>query len=575
MDHAFEIGGNYRNRRGRYEVIELEGSRMVIRYSDGDTLEADVKTQWRIWQNIQQEGQAEEPKRRTRPTPAQPTFLTTESVYKANSTPSSHLGELEAEESMASRRLWSSSEIRWDGESSQLSSSDGISTRVGHQMRSYNQQQDGELSAYLDRLVSETLKSGSDHWVVGALAHIGYEVFGSGIPDPPVGLYSDSMQRLARGLLENPDLFAKCMSRTFQKRKTAHGVDNFIADALLGLYLRGCLLAGENKFISHIRSGKVILDSLEPFDLSLLRTIAQHVSWTMGQHIGIRTLRLLAPDQAEDEVWVPVKHLETRQVAANRSRQERPIPWDGVIELVNKSWREIQLHRRYGVPSQGRAEILTSSKVSNTIGLTSIRFIREGVRAPGVYVRFHFGETPRQIAIGRIVSGGKLEGFPELVSGSGLLLAVMRSIAVAYYRDLVTPDEKVYYTPTGVRRSPSSGPSSPRTRQLPRPRRIPTGPRQVTGSIHSFRYWVQERARHSVVGHARWVGSYFRADSEKKKEAREAGVQLEDGYTWVQEHERGGPGSAGAGGNSWDLSSRTVFSPPEDASNAIDSLFWR
>ena len=56
MDHAFEIGGNYRNRRGRYEVIELEGSRMVIRYSDGDTLEADVKTQWRIWQNTFRSG---------------------------------------------------------------------------------------------------------------------------------------------------------------------------------------------------------------------------------------------------------------------------------------------------------------------------------------------------------------------------------------------------------------------------------------------------------------------------------------------------------------------------------------
>lgn len=64
MRHPFEIGKKYRNRRGEYEVIELEGSRMVIRYSDGDTLETNVEMQQRIWQNIQAEKRLKKPTRK-------------------------------------------------------------------------------------------------------------------------------------------------------------------------------------------------------------------------------------------------------------------------------------------------------------------------------------------------------------------------------------------------------------------------------------------------------------------------------------------------------------------------------
>ena len=63
MHHPFEIGGKYRNRRGEYEVIELEGSKMVIRYPDGDRLETDIEMQQRIWQNIQAEGRLKKPTR--------------------------------------------------------------------------------------------------------------------------------------------------------------------------------------------------------------------------------------------------------------------------------------------------------------------------------------------------------------------------------------------------------------------------------------------------------------------------------------------------------------------------------
>ena len=65
MEHPFEIGGKYRNRHGEYEVIELEGPKMVIRYSDGNVLETNVEVQERIWRNIQAEEKLKKPNRRS------------------------------------------------------------------------------------------------------------------------------------------------------------------------------------------------------------------------------------------------------------------------------------------------------------------------------------------------------------------------------------------------------------------------------------------------------------------------------------------------------------------------------
>ncbi len=61
MKHAFRVGERYRNRKGDYEVVELEGSRMTIRYSDGQTIETTIEQQARIWQNIQTEARREKP----------------------------------------------------------------------------------------------------------------------------------------------------------------------------------------------------------------------------------------------------------------------------------------------------------------------------------------------------------------------------------------------------------------------------------------------------------------------------------------------------------------------------------
>lgn len=57
MDHPFEVGGTYRNRDGSYEVVEISGPKMIIRYEDGRRLETTVRLQARIWEHIQTEEQ--------------------------------------------------------------------------------------------------------------------------------------------------------------------------------------------------------------------------------------------------------------------------------------------------------------------------------------------------------------------------------------------------------------------------------------------------------------------------------------------------------------------------------------
>ncbi len=55
MSHPFKLGGTYRNRDGEYEVVELNGPNMVIRYSDGRQIETTLNLQGRILKNIRAE----------------------------------------------------------------------------------------------------------------------------------------------------------------------------------------------------------------------------------------------------------------------------------------------------------------------------------------------------------------------------------------------------------------------------------------------------------------------------------------------------------------------------------------
>lgn len=53
VGHPFEVGKQYRNRDGEYQVISINEPNMVIRYLDGRAIESLIAVQARIWENIQ------------------------------------------------------------------------------------------------------------------------------------------------------------------------------------------------------------------------------------------------------------------------------------------------------------------------------------------------------------------------------------------------------------------------------------------------------------------------------------------------------------------------------------------
>lgn len=57
----FKIGGTYRNRKGEYEVLDIRGDVMVVRYDDGTTAELTQSIQRRIAKNMALEHRAREP----------------------------------------------------------------------------------------------------------------------------------------------------------------------------------------------------------------------------------------------------------------------------------------------------------------------------------------------------------------------------------------------------------------------------------------------------------------------------------------------------------------------------------
>lgn len=54
----FEVGSTYENRNGKYEVIEINDDRMVVKYEDGSEANLKMGIQERIWLNIVAEVEA-------------------------------------------------------------------------------------------------------------------------------------------------------------------------------------------------------------------------------------------------------------------------------------------------------------------------------------------------------------------------------------------------------------------------------------------------------------------------------------------------------------------------------------
>ena len=566
MGDPFVVGGRCRNRDGPYEVVSVKGERMVIRYEDGREISTTVAMQRRILENIQLE---EIESNRGTHVPVLPTFLAKEIVYKPTDTPSPLLDQFEYEELKRVKQFWESHQLHWDGDSQQLAASDESTLELSRALFDHGGVPKNNLEHSIQAAIDEALGGVNSELITWAVIYAGHAVFRCRVPPPPVELYMKGMQRIAKYLLQKPMLLSQCMDRAIKERRNGRVLSTFVADELISLYLRACLLAGEDLFISHIDGGKTILGYLGSLDLEHLRTVAFHSAWVLSSRIPVQALNLLAPDHNESERWVSQEYLYRKQNEADVLREEREIPRHRLGELTKSCWREIQQTRRYAVPSRGHAEILIDHELLTTLGLTSIRFVQEGVKAPGVYIRFHFGELPWQVGIVRVTSQGEVEGFHE--QQRGLLNAAVHGIALTYYRDLVTPGEKVFYEPTGIRSMPKTPglPGARKRRTLPRPQRIPVG--LIVVDFDEW-YYTQERARHSVVGHIRWVSPGFKASREKQQEAREAGVWLPESYTWVVEHERGGLGSARIRLRRGDLTRRTLFAAPMRASDDLVKL---
>lgn len=63
--NVFEVNGNYANRIGKYTVLKIDGSHMVVRYVDGNEATLNVAIQERIWENIVAEQESQRPSRRS------------------------------------------------------------------------------------------------------------------------------------------------------------------------------------------------------------------------------------------------------------------------------------------------------------------------------------------------------------------------------------------------------------------------------------------------------------------------------------------------------------------------------
>ena len=58
LKHPFQVGEVYRNEKGEYEVVSIEGPTMVIRWSDGSTWEGSIALQERILERIRLQKEA-------------------------------------------------------------------------------------------------------------------------------------------------------------------------------------------------------------------------------------------------------------------------------------------------------------------------------------------------------------------------------------------------------------------------------------------------------------------------------------------------------------------------------------
>ncbi|MBE2198716.1 MAG: hypothetical protein IAE79_08910 [Anaerolinea sp.] len=312
------------------------------------------------------------------------------------------------------------------------------------------------------------------------------------------------------------------------------------------------------------------------WDFANYYATAENLSVQDAEHL-IQLIRwsiplTLIPNKSQKECWVSKEHLDSfvalnaSDRSANSATEQRQL--HSLSTYSESCWRAIySKERQYQIPSNGRAEIMAPSFVARRINLYSVRLTQEGVKAPGLFVQFKFTD-PACVGILKIDPSGNIAGFHEMM-GNTWGQELIKAVALSHYRDLVIPNP---VSPSASKRAASHQPRSgrggpPGGRQAAKP--FPTQqPRKKQYSLTDW-YESQEIARHNVRGHTRWIGRDFVADSEKYSQARRAGVILQDGYTWVIEHERGNPKPTPIRLDGEDLAEHTLFTPPPKAEDDL------
>jgi hypothetical protein len=298
-------------------------------------------------------------------------------------------------------------------------------------------------------------------------------------------------------------------------------------------------------------------------------------------------VQIMSPKIAEQEYWMTQDVLDSLlketspegSLFQGRERRGQQNQREAQVKLLdnysNQCWRIIRSdQRRYQVPSRGRAEIMSSERLKSLINLHSVRFVQEGVSAPGVFIQLVFSE-PDAIGLLRLTRDSSIEGFHKL-SENSWLQALIIAIALAYYRDLVIPG-KIYYpkerNQSHNRKGSPVSSHSPTRRQIPSRQTI----KRHSKKLYPLEDWYesQEILRHWVRGHTRWIGPHFEASAEKYRQAELAGVRLRAGETWVIEHERGNPqDQMKVKLDGEDLVEHTYFAPPIHASEELDQILF-
>jgi hypothetical protein len=248
----------------------------------------------------------------------------------------------------------------------------------------------------------------------------------------------------------------------------------------------------------------------------------------------------------DEEVWATADAVTA--LVATRWRRLNPEAVTAATRESRQDWRAITSEERlYAIPARGYAEIQVHPDVVRRTGITALRFIQEYSVAPAVRIRATLidDQHPTRDLVGWITldRDGDTSGFHQQMRDPSYATYV-HTMVLAYYRDLVVPTIVMAISQhwTGAERASkplgygSSGPprTEPTPRSLPR-QRIDE---RRTADLAEWHH-AQERARHGVVAHTRWVRAEFRADPDKVREAARAGIQLTAGHTWVRDHERG------------------------------------